>query len=160
MPSSEDFLGVNPAVASRFLLEIDQVEIGIFKEVSGLEFEVEKVDIVEGGQNNYVLQVPSRIKWDNIKLSRGLTQSDALLEWIQKFSGDGFAGKGNKITRSTGAITAITHSGVRLRAWNMVGVMPLKWTGPKFSVGSMDALEEELEISHQGFKSETFPKPS
>jgi phage tail-like protein len=100
------------------------------------------------------------MKWDHIKLARGLTQSDALFDWIQKFSGDGFAGAGNKITRSTGAITAITHSNVRLRAWNLLGVMPVKWTGPKFNVSSMETLEEELEISHQGFRSQTFPAPS
>lgn len=160
MPSSDEYLGVNPAVANRFLLEIDGVEIGIFKQVSGLEFEVDKVDIPEGGQNNYTLQVPKGVKWDNIKLTRGLTQSDALFDWIQKFSGDGFAGAGNKITRAHGAITAITHSGVRLRAWNLLGVMPVKWSGPKFSVTSMDPLEEELELSHQGFTSKTFPPPS
>ena len=50
---------------------------------------------------------PGRLEWPNITFSRGLTDADALFEWVNKTSGEGFAAAGNKITRSTGAITAV-----------------------------------------------------
>jgi phage tail-like protein len=160
MRSSSDPLGGDPPIASRFLLEVDNIEIGIFKEVRGLEVTVPTEEIKEGGQNGYTLKVPSRMSWPNIVFKRGLTQSDALFAWMAKTSGEGFAGNGNKVTRSTGAITAITHTGDRLRSWNLNGVFPVRWKGPEFSIESRTPLEEELEIAHAGFKSKTpDPKP-
>jgi phage tail-like protein len=156
MPSSDLPLGADPPIASRFLFEIDGVEIGIFREVSGLQVTVEMSPIKEGGQNGYVHNLPGRMTWPNIIFKRGLTQSDNLFAWLGKTSGEGFAGAGNKVTRSTGAITAITLQGVRLRAWKVQQVLPVRWKGPDFATTSSAILEEELEITHHGFKAETY----
>ena len=67
----------------------------------------------------------------------------------------GFAGAGNKLTRSTGAITALDHIGTRLRAWELIDVFPVRWKGPEFAVESASPLEEELEITHHGFRAKT-----
>lgn len=159
MVSSLDHLGGDPAIASRFLFEVDGVEIGIFKEVRGLEVTVGTEEIKEGGQNGYVHKIPGRMTWPNIVFRRGLTQSDALFDWMAKSSGEGFAGNGNKLSRSTGAITAITHTGARLRSWQLQAVFPVRWKGPDFGIDKKEALEEELEIAHHGFKSKTFSSP-
>jgi phage tail-like protein len=156
MPSPDLPLGAEPPIAARFLLEIDGVEIGIFREVSGLQVTVEMTPIKEGGQNSYVLSVPGRMSWPNIVFKRGLTQSDNMFAWLSKTSGEGFSGAGNKVTRSTGAITAITLQGVRLRAWKLTDVLPVRWKGPDFNATSSAVLEEEVEISHNGFKAETY----
>ena len=55
--------------------------------------------------------LPGRFSWPNIVLKRGLTQADALFDWMQKTSGDGFAANNNAVTRTTGAITAIASNG-------------------------------------------------
>jgi phage tail-like protein len=156
MPSSDLPLGADTPIASRFLFEIDGVEIGIFREVNGLQVTVEMVPIKEGGQNAFVHSVPGRMTWPNITFKRGLTQSDNLFAWLSKSSGEGFAGAGNKVTRSTGAITAITLQGRRLRSWTVQDALPVRWKGPDFSATSSAILEEELEISHNGFKAETY----
>jgi phage tail-like protein len=155
MPNSELPLGGDPPIANRFLLEVDGIEIGIFKEVRGLEVTVPTEEIKEGGQNGYTLKVPGRMTWPNIVFRRGLTQSDAMFDWLSKSSGQGYAGNNNKLTRSTGAITAITHTGERLRSWNLTGVFPVRWKGPDFGIDSRTPLEEELEIAHSGFQSST-----
>jgi phage tail-like protein len=142
-------------VASNFLLEVDGVEIGIFASVSGLQVSVQTEDLVEGGQNGYARKLPGRMEWPNITLSRGLTQSDALFDWMNKTSGEGFAASGNKLERCTGAITAIGSDGSRMRAWNLDGVYPVRWKGPDMNVSSNDPLSEELEIAHEGFRSST-----
>lgn len=152
-PDSTRYLGGDLALGSRFLFEVDGVEIGLFASVVGLEVSSKFVEVVEGGQNGYVHRLPGRLEWPTITFTRGLTDADALFDWMNKTAGEGFAAAGNKLVRSTGAITAIAGNGSRLRAWSLEGVYPIRWTGPSFSVNSEDPLTEELEIAHHGFRS-------
>lgn len=154
-PKDRTMLGNDAQVASNFLLEVDGVEIGVFASVTGLAVTVATEDIVEGGQNSFVRKLPGRMQWPNIVLSRGLIQSDNLFEWIEKTSGEGFAAAGNKLARCTGAITALSSDRRRLRAWNLAGCFPVRWKGPDFNATSNDPLSEELELSHEGFRSAT-----
>ena len=149
--SNDGFYGQRTHSAS-FLVEVDGLEIGWFNEVSGLQVDVEVEDIQEGGENGYTHKLPGRMSWPNIVLKRGVTQNDTLLAWLNKSSGEGFASAGNKLTRSSAAITLIAADGTRLRAWNFDGAFPVKWTGPKFAVESPSAAVEELEIAHHGFR--------
>jgi phage tail-like protein len=152
---SSDFNGIIPA-AHMFLFEVDGVQIGAFQEVSGLELQVAVKEYEEGGQNGFVHKFPGRASWPHIVMKAGVTNSDALFQWVAKSSGDGFAAAGDKITRSTGAITAIGSDGSRLRSWDIQGAFPVRWSGPRFSAGSNEALQEELEVAHHGFSSNTF----
>lgn len=138
--------------SATFLFEVDGVEIGWFMEVSGLEVSVETEDVTEGGQNGYVHKLPGRMTWPNITLKRGVTASDGLLTWLNKSSGESFAGNGNKLTRSTAAITLLDSARKRLRTWEFDGAFPVKWTGPSFASSSSEAATEELEITHHGFR--------
>lgn len=158
-PSESTLLGGDGGqLAGNFLLEVDGVEIGMFATVTGLQVSVQTEDLVEGGQNGFTRKLPSRMEWPNIVLSRGLIQSDNLFDWLSKTSGEGFAAAGNKLQRCTGAITALASDGSRLRAWNLSGCFPVRWKGPEFNVTSNDALSEELEIAHEGFRSATQAK--
>jgi phage tail-like protein len=148
-------LGGDLQVSARFLLEVDGVEIGIFREVSGLQVTVDVVQVAEGGQNSYLHKLPARMSWPNLVFRRGLTQADALFDWLQKSSGEGFASNQNKLTRSTGAVTVIDSTNARLRSWEFNDVFPVRWKGPDFSTDSNAPLEEELEIAHHGFRAKT-----
>jgi phage tail-like protein len=138
--------------AATFLFEVDGVEIGRFMEVSGLEVSIETEEVQEGGQNGFVHKLPGRMTWPNITLKRGVTQSDSLLTWLNTSSGEKFAAKGDKLERSTAAITLLGPGGKRLRAWEFDGAFPVKWTGPNFSASSTDVAMEEIEITHHGFR--------
>ena len=138
--------------AATFLFEVDGVEIGRFMEIGGLEVSVETEDVQEGGQNSFVHKLPGRMTWPNITLKRGITQTDSLLKWLNESSGEQFAANGNKLDRSTAAITLIGPAGARLRAWDFDGAFPVKWTGPSFAASSSDMAVEELEITHHGFR--------
>jgi phage tail-like protein len=138
--------------AATFLFEVDGVEIGRFMEISGLEVSIETEDVQEGGQNSYVHKLPGRMTWPNMRLKRGITQNDSLFTWMSKSSGEQFTAGGNKLTRNSAAITLMGPGGERLRAWEIDGAFPVKWTGPSFSVSSTDMAVEELEITHHGFR--------
>jgi phage tail-like protein len=152
---SSDFKGITP-VSAMFMFEVDGVQIGVFQEVSGLELHVAVKEFEEGGQNGFVHKFPGRASWPHIVLKAGITNSDALFQWVSKSSGDGFASAGNKIARCTGAITALGTDGKRLRAWDIAEAFPVRWTGPHFSSGATEGLQEELEIAHHGFVSKTY----
>ncbi|MFK8024809.1 MAG: phage tail protein [Ilumatobacter sp.] len=139
--------------ASRFILEIDDVQIGTFTEVSGLNAEIAVEKIEEGGQNQFVHQMPGRVTWPNITLKRGVVDDDNLFEWFTKTSGDGLSEAGNKVSMHSGAVTLLSQSGDRLRSWKFDRAFPVKWTGPTFAVTSTEVPTEELEIAHHGFSS-------
>lgn len=150
MPRS-DYLSHGPFTAT-FLVEIDGREVGEFAEASGLELTVETVTYEEGGQNGYAHQLPGRMTWPNLVLRRGITENRALLDWVMRSSGEGFAAEGNKVTRSTAAVTLVGADGTRLRAWEFDGAFPVRWSGPNLSASSDDVAVEELEIAHHGFR--------
>jgi len=141
--------------AATFLFEVDGVEIGRFMGVSGLEVTVAVEEIEEGGENSYVHKLPGRMTWPNITLKRGITQNDTLLAWLNKSSGEQFSANGNKLSRSTAAITLMGPAGQRLRAWEFDGAFPIKWKGPEFDAASTDMAMEELEITHHGFRAKS-----
>lgn len=150
--ANTEFLGVEPTTSSRFLFEVDGVEIGLFREIRGLNVSIETVQVEEGGQNGFVHVLPGRMTWPHLIFRRGVTESDALFDWLNKSSGEGFAAAGNKLVRATGAVTAISGAGKRLRAWEFDGVFPIRWSGPDFDTASQSPLEEELEVAHHGFR--------
>jgi len=153
--SADRLLGGDLPAANRFLFELDGTEIGVFREVEGLAVTVSVHELREGGQNSYVHRLPGRMTWPNLVFRRGLTDSNALFEWLSRSSGEGFAAGGNKLTRSTGAVTAIDTTGTRLRSWEFIEVFPVRWKGPDFSVENATPLEEELEVAHHGFRART-----
>jgi len=157
MPQPEGALalGGEPSTSGRFLFEVDGVEIGTFREVTGLRLDVSVEEYVEGGQNAYVHQLPGVMRWPNLVFTRGLVQSDALFAWVQKSSGEGFSGNDNKLTRATGAVTVINHRGERLRSWEIQGVFAVSWSGPQLAADSDEPLTETLEVAHNGFRSST-----
>lgn len=155
---SDTSLSLNGELPSEgsFLFEVDGTSIGTFSEVRGLELHIDVATYAEGGENGFVHQLPGRMTWPNIVLRRGVTDSDALFAWVNKTSGAGFASNSNKVTRSTGAITALGSQGGRLRTWELQGVIAVRWSGPTFNVGSDRNLGEEIELAHHGFTSKTF----
>ena len=151
-----ELLGGDAPTANNFLLEVDGVSIGVFKEVSGLSVTVNVTEIYEGGQNGFAHKMPAGMSWPNLIFRRGLTQSDALFDWLNKSAGDGFAANQNKLTRCTGAVTVLAGDGLRLRAWEFQGIFPVRWKGPDFTIGGPSStLEEELEVAHHGFRAQT-----
>jgi len=155
MASSDTPLGGDLPLADRFLFELDGVELGVFREVTGLQVTVNVEEMREGGQNSFVHQLPGRMTWPHLVFRRGVTDSNALFDWFSKTSGEGFASNENKLTKSTGAVTVIDSAGIRLRSWEFIDVFPVRWKGPELSVETSQALEEELEIAHHGFRANT-----
>ena len=151
--SHPGFAGEMPTSAG-FLFEVDNVEIGVFSEVSGLEMTVEVATYAEGGENAFVHQLPGRVSWPHIVLKGGITDNDALFQWVNRTSGPGAH---KQLSRSTAAITALSASGQRLRSWSLTDAFAVRWSGPKFDASANSTLQEEIELAHHGFTSKNLP---
>lgn len=142
---------VDPALASRFVLKVDDVELGAFTEVSGLALSIEVEELVEGGQNHFAHHLLGRITWPHLVFKRGVTDSAALLAWISTFSGAGLHGESYVTKGSPGSIRLNDSQGNEVQSWAFVNAKPVKWTGPTFAAGASDVALEELEVAHGGF---------
>jgi phage tail-like protein len=149
---SNDSFDSERITGATFLFEVEDIVIGHFMEVSGLQVDIAVESVEEGGQNGFVHQLPGRMSWPPLVLKRGITQTDSLIAWLRMSSGEQFAGNGNKLKRHTGAVTLLGPGGKRLRSWSFDGAFPTKWSGPTFAASSNDLPTEELTIVHNGFK--------
>lgn len=129
-----------------FLVMLDFMPLGAFSSADGLGVEVESERVKVGGQNDHDLLLPTRLKYPNVRLRRPLTWQVQLTQaYFRMFT--------KQRRKGTAVIEAHHNDGSVIGAWNLGGVLPVRWNGPSFSmvVGSSAIAYEELEISHDGF---------
>jgi phage tail-like protein len=91
-----------------------------------------------------VHQLPTRVKYSNIKLSRPLTsQTEKVTAWIRSMN--------TGVKRKTGQIVAMRGDGTVVARWGLSGVVPVRWTGPSLNPDSPKVATETIEIAHHGF---------
>jgi phage tail-like protein len=140
-------------VASRFIFEVDGVDVATFNEIEGIEMRVEVVTFAEGGENGFVHQLPGRASWPTLVMRKGtISNDDALWKWINATTGEQFGANDNKLERKTAAITVMSSVGQRLRAWELLGAWPCYWKLSTLSVDANEPIGEEIHIKHNGFK--------
>jgi phage tail-like protein len=131
------------AVTTCFAVTIDGSTLGSFSSCEGLGCEVVLEQREEGGNNGFVWQLPTRIKYSNIKLSRAVCADTAqVAEWI--------AGIASGTKPKTASISAMTAKGTVVAAWDLIGVVPVRWTGPSLNADSPKIATETIEIAHHG----------
>lgn len=117
-----------------------------FSECSGLEMSLELEEYKEGGNNGVLLRFPSRVKWSNIRLKRGITtNSDELWKWH-------FGFVSGQVVRRDGVVTLQDEQQNPVKSWSFVRGLPVKWTGPTMNATQNQIAIEELEIAHEGLK--------
>lgn len=136
---------VDTAVSLSYVVKIDKQDLGAFTQCEGIGVEVVLETREEGGNNGFVWQLPTRLKYSNIKLTRPLgKQTSDIATWISEFAA------GYK--RQTAVIEAKTSAGKTVATWSLVDVVPVRWTGPQLNPDQAKVLTETLEIAHHGFK--------
>ena len=118
------------------------VQVGFFTQVQGLSAQLDVLEYPEGGRNDMVHKLPSRIKQGNLTLKRGLTTEGALLAWFQASVVDA--------QPTNLSITLYDTAGHPKRSWRFAQAYPVKWTVSDFNAGGNEVMTETLEIAHQG----------
>lgn len=143
----------DPAIGLYFKVKIDrldgeEIDLGTFISCEGLALEVETETIKEGGTNDFLWKLPTRISYSNVKLTRPVGPESARVAlW--------FARLAVKLCRTTAQVVALTPDGRELVSWTLKEVIPVRWQGPSFSAESPKAATETLELAHHGFTFES-----
>ena len=134
---------LDPYAGSNFLVEIEGVLCGGFREVKGLESSVDVKEYVEGGQNEFVHRLAGPVKHVNLTLSRGLIDLDTLWAWYDDVT------KG-VIVRRNMTIMLLDASWLPVVWWEIRAALPVKWVGPSLNAEGDTLATETLEFVHNG----------
>ena len=134
----------DPVAELRFKVDLPGISIGRFRECTGISVEIETKDYMEGGSNDFVHKLPTRVKYPNIVLKRGVTHEDALLKW--------FWDSRQAVQRKEMTITLLGPGTKPVRTWAFLNAYPVKWSGPNLNAGSNQVAVETLEVVHNGLR--------
>lgn len=128
-----------------FRLVIGGNDLGAFHTCTGLGAQVEVEQFVEGGNNGFVWQLPSRITWSNITLTRPVTADTMkVTRWLDQTIA--------RVERKNGEIVALKPDLSPIARWQVIGIVPVRWEGPSFDPANSQAAVETLEVAHQGLR--------
>ncbi|HEX5495644.1 MAG TPA: phage tail protein [Mycobacteriales bacterium] len=128
-----------------FRLVIGGNDLGAFHTCTGMGAQMEVEQFVEGGNNGFVWQLPSRITWSNITLTRPVTADTMkVARWLNQTIA--------RVDRKNGEIVALRPDLSPITRWQVLGIVPVRWEGPSFDPANSQAAVETLEVAHQGLR--------
>jgi phage tail-like protein len=139
----------DPLISAFFTIDFGGTVAGAFRECSGLGSENEVVEYkASGDKGKFIMKkVPGRMKWNNITLKRGITDTMDMWKW----RGQVEEGKVED-ARKNGSIVMHDQKGNSIARWDFVNAWPSKITGPSANATNNEVGIEELEITHEGYK--------
>ena len=142
----------DPLVSAWFGVDFQQGVVGAFRECTGLGSENEVVEYKASGPKGeqVIKKVPGRLKWNNVTLKRGITDSMDMWKWRQMVE----EGKMDE-ARKNGTITMYNQKGEAVARWNFINAWPSKLTGPSANAANNEVAIEEIEIANEGFTRES-----
>jgi phage tail-like protein len=136
---------VDPFLNYNFKVEIDGITVGGFSEVTMGSMTAQASEYREGTDRPTVRKLPGAVKYDNIVLKWGLTDSTVLYDWYADVA------KG-KVERKNGSIVLNGLDGKEQLRWNFIQGWPTTWKGPELNAKSNEAAIVTLEIAHEGLE--------
>jgi phage tail-like protein len=130
-----------------FHVELDGVDIGRFKEASGVESETEIIEYKEVTKDGKMVirKVPGAMKWADITLKKSIDMSRDLWEWrLEVEEGD------IDSARRDGSIVLYDSTHSEVARWNFMSGWPSKWKGADLNAGEDQIAVEEITITHEG----------
>ena len=103
--------------ANAFTVTIDGIEVPRVIEVSGLKTEVDKIELKQMTKDGkYVVrQLIGRMKPGTFSVTRGLTESKTVTDWLKTVMEGDVAG-----ARKTAAVSLLDYKGETLKTYNFV----------------------------------------
>ncbi|MFE9221462.1 phage tail protein [Streptomyces lavendulae] len=135
----------------QFSLRIDEKDLGLFTQCTGLALSVEVDEVMDGGFNDSPVYLPHRIKYPPLVVARPISKdSPKWCKWVQE-------SVRRKAKPLTGTVSCLSGDGTALATWNLVNVMPVAWRGPTLDARGGGVAMEEIEFVHGGFRPEITP---
>lgn len=137
----------DPLMSFRFLVLVEGVIFGAFSEVTGLQAEVDVLELEEGGENGFVHKLPGRAKYGNLTLKRGVVTTE-LWRWFAEVA----AGRPLRRTLSVVVLPG-AQAAIPVR-FVFDSAVPVRWSGPELRAEQSGVAMETVEMAHHGFRVE------
>ena len=148
-----------PPPAFYFNVSLDSKQAGdkqgiAFQEVSGLDVELETMEIKEGGINDFRHRVPVGTKYNNLVLKRGLATKDTeILDWVKTILIS--ASNLNKRIKPRKLIVTLNNEkGEAVMTWAFENAYPVKWSLSNLNAQENAIAIETMEFSYRKFSIE------
>ena len=117
-----------------------------FQDVSGLNAELGVEDVKSGGENRFSHRLPTRAKYSNLVLKRGMLVDSGLIKWfidaVENFS----------FSPATVIVKLLDKDHQPLQTWSFIKVWPVKWNVSEFKATENAVVIETIELAYQYFK--------
>jgi|SoiMethySBSTD1v2_1073268.scaffolds.fasta_scaffold286039_3 phage tail-like protein len=133
----------DPALAITYQVTLDGfIPLGLWTKISGLSMEYTVTTYREGGVNHYEHKIIGPVKYGNVSMSRPVDSDSMLVQmWIQSNL--------IAVVPQTMSIAALNAAGEEITSWSLMGVVPIKWSGPNLDINGNGVAQETLEIAFE-----------
>ena len=132
-----------------FQIEIDKVTLAQFKEVTGLDAEIQVIEHRENKPKGIpvIKKLPGARKWGDITLKRGKTDNPAFWTWIKEVQD----GKIDSARRNASIVLYDYERGEKAR-FNIMNAWPSKVKTGSLQAGGSEIVLEEITLVHEGLE--------
>jgi phage tail-like protein len=116
-----------------------------FSEVSGLTVEVGTEEVPEGGENRFTQKYPTRAKYPDLVLKRGLLLNSRVWEWLRRCIED------QQVVPKDVDVKLLNDAHDPLMTWHVIGAYPTKWSVTDLNASSNTLVIETLQLFYQYF---------
>jgi len=117
-----------------------------FQEVSGLKVTLGTEERKEGGENDYVLHLPTPPKYENLVLKRCLLYNSDLNRWCRDALED------FKFEPRDIKLQLLGANGGSLASWNIIRAYPISWELFELNSTNNQLAIETLTLKYRNFK--------
>ncbi len=149
MAKAYDFYPYNLPVSFHFNVNISGKDSGNdirFQEVSGLTAEMGVEELVVGGENMFTYRLPTRAKYSNIILKRGLLKNSKLIDWFRN------AIENFQFEPLDISIHLLNENNDVITSWEIKQAYPVKWAISDFKASDNALVIETIELVYQYFQ--------
>lgn len=116
-----------------------------FSEVSGLSVELSNEEVAEGGENRFVQKYPTRAKYAELILKRGLLASSSVVDWVRDCV------ENYRIRPQNLDVKLLNAEHEPLLTWHVVNAYPTKWSVSDFNATGNAVVVETMQLFYQRF---------
>jgi len=116
-----------------------------FTDVSGLAMELGTEEVAEGGENRFVQKYPSRAKYPELVLKRGLLVNSEVLKWVRACVED------YHIQPKNVDVQLLNAEHEPLLTWHVFKAFPTKWAVSDLNSTNNAVVIESLQLYYQYF---------
>jgi phage tail-like protein len=134
-----------PPSAFYFKVVFDGVDTS-FQEVTGIGSEIETEDVVEGGENRYVHQLPKSVKHPKLVLKRGIAKmTSPLVIWCKTVLEGDFV---LPIVPMLVSVQLMNENQIPIRAWSFANAYPVNWEVDGFNATKNEVAIETIQLAY------------